>query len=204
MKLVKDETNLDYSKDALMARALSDVMEDTQTGECPHPEEIAAFVADNVDENERSRLMDHILACRSCYEIFALTAKLEQAPEKKISFSFRTLALAASVVISILSIFFIYKTFIETGSSKDFFVKLRLDKSFQDFLMKTNREKISDKKVINEVVNILESQGQDINSKNVKKLKILWPEKSSKSIFWKPQEVEVIFKEGILTIRILE
>lgn len=204
MKIVKNKNNSENNKDALMARLLSGLMEDTQAGKCPHPEEIAALVADKVDKAEKSRLMDHILACSSCYKMFALTAKLEQKAEKKKSYSYRTLALAASVIISVLSIFFVYKTFIETGPSEELFVKLRLDNSFQDFLMKTNKEKISDKKVIDEVVNLLKNQGQKINSESVKEMNIKWPENSSKSIFWKPKEVEVKFENGILTIKILE
>jgi hypothetical protein len=197
--------NSSYSEEEVkIARALSSAMSILKRGDCLDIEDISALAGGNLEEEEKDSLMDHVSSCDSCYKTYVLTSKMEAASAKDKAFFSRPLALAASFLITALSLFFVYRTFIETGASRDFYAKFSLNKNFQEFLNKTNKEKITDRKVIDNVLNIIKDHGQSIKSSQVERIEIKWPEKQTKSIFWIPKLVEISVKDGVLTIIILE
>lgn len=80
----------------------------------PDPETFAAVVEGTVHGDERDRILKHISACDTCYETFLLTtelqADLESGKEKARVNYFRPLALAASILIVVLSIYVFYQS----------------------------------------------------------------------------------------------
>jgi len=85
----------------------------------PDPEAIAAVVEGMVQGDARDGILKHISACDTCYDTFLLTAELQgdiesekagSEKEKSKIIPFKPLALAASILIVIFSIYVFYRS----------------------------------------------------------------------------------------------
>ncbi|HLP46732.1 MAG TPA: hypothetical protein VK469_12320 [Candidatus Kapabacteria bacterium] len=95
-----------------------------RTDRCPGPGEIAAVVEGNASVGEKDRILKHVNACTDCYELFLLTVELyhdedcveniepveemDIVPKREYShkiFSWRPMALAASILIMAFSLY---------------------------------------------------------------------------------------------------
>jgi hypothetical protein len=91
---------------------------DDRTDQCPSPEDIAALVDGRITGQKRDEIMKHISSCDACCETFILAAELRkeaiaprQAPKERSNIIFfRPLALAASILIVVISIYLFFKT----------------------------------------------------------------------------------------------
>lgn len=110
---------MNEDKDKLIGAALArGLVQSGARGEAgmdhPDPETIAAVVEGMVQGDERDGILKHISACDTCYDTFLLTAELqkdgESKKEKQKIISFRPLALAASILIVIFSIYVFYRS----------------------------------------------------------------------------------------------
>jgi hypothetical protein len=85
-----------------------------ETGHCLEPELIAAVVEGTVTGEERDRILRHISACDTCYEMFLLTSELQEEGEIRQEthkiLRLKPLALAASVLIVIFSIYIFFRS----------------------------------------------------------------------------------------------
>ena len=85
-----------------------------ETGHCLEPESIAAVVEGTVTGEERDRILKHVSACDTCYKMFLLTSELQKEEESqqethKILWM-KPLALAASVLIVIFSVYIFFRS----------------------------------------------------------------------------------------------
>ena len=53
----------------------------TDSGRCPSPEQIAAFVAGSLAGEELTMVMDHIRTCNDCRLVLADAAMIDRTPE---------------------------------------------------------------------------------------------------------------------------
>lgn len=101
---------------------------DTLDTKHPNAETIASVIEGIITGNERDELLKHISACDSCYETFLLTSELQDnagidmemkmgmdvemeiEKEKRKIIPFKPLALAASILIVVLSIYVFYRS----------------------------------------------------------------------------------------------
>lgn len=89
-----------------------------RTDQCPFPEDIAALVDGRITGQKRDEIMKHISSCDACCETFILAAELHKqaiAPRQALKersniIFFKPLALAASILIVIVSIYLFFKT----------------------------------------------------------------------------------------------
>lgn len=89
-----------------------------RTDQCPFPEDIAALVDGRITGQKRDEIMKHISSCDACCETFILAAELHkeaiapsQAPKERSNIIFfRPLALAASILIVVISIYLFFKS----------------------------------------------------------------------------------------------
>jgi Putative zinc-finger len=95
---------------------------------CLSSEDIAALVDGSLPEEERDEMMKHLSTCNSCYEVYLLTANLVQQEESLTGIKthsritmLKPLALAASLLIVIFSIYFFYKSDSIPKTSQEFF-----------------------------------------------------------------------------------
>ncbi|MCP4158004.1 MAG: hypothetical protein GY757_60410, partial [bacterium] len=115
MKKAKNGNPSTPDIDGLLGSALSAELTRMGKDQCLEPEEIAVLVEGNVTEGERDRLLKHISACESCYDVFLLTSELQTdvpGVKKKgiISSHIRPLALAASVLVVVLSLYVFFRS----------------------------------------------------------------------------------------------
>jgi len=115
---------MNEDKDKLLGAALARGLVKTGTpGESgtdhPDPETIATVIEGIVYGDERDRILKHISACDTCYDTFLLTAELQgdvdnekagNKKEKSKIIPFKPLALAASILIVIFSIYVFYRS----------------------------------------------------------------------------------------------
>ncbi|MGD2086106.1 MAG: hypothetical protein PVH61_07985 [Candidatus Aminicenantes bacterium] len=91
---------------------------DDGTDQCPSPEDIAALVDGRITGQKKDEIMKHISGCDACCETFILAAELHKpaiaprqtAKERRNIIFFRPLALAASILIVVISIYLFFKT----------------------------------------------------------------------------------------------
>lgn len=110
MKKSKDKLTTSYEDDERLGIALSRRLRQEQPEECPGPEELAALIDGHLDEEQKDQHMRHISACDRCYEAFILGSQMHKETVKRKNIVFNPLALAASVLIVILSIYIVYKS----------------------------------------------------------------------------------------------
>jgi len=104
--------------DLSIGRALSKSIVNLEKGDCPSFEEIAALVENKLKGKRRDKIMRHISTCDKCYKIYLMSSSLIDKKSARKYYIFHPLALAASVVIVILSIFLFYKSDIIPKTSK--------------------------------------------------------------------------------------
>ncbi|MCP5051843.1 MAG: hypothetical protein GY940_32045 [bacterium] len=122
MKVVEDKSSSPVGNarssdpDERLGRLLSNGLSNGEApaGSCLTSGEIAALVEGNITGSQRDRMMKHLSACNSCYDIFLLAADLHEdenaglvrkvGPGKFL----KPLALAASVLIVVFSIYILY------------------------------------------------------------------------------------------------
>jgi hypothetical protein len=88
------------------------------TDQCPSPEDIAALVEGRITGQKKDEIMKHISSCDACRETFILAAELNkeamaplQAPKERSNIIFfRPLALAASILIVVISLYIFFKS----------------------------------------------------------------------------------------------
>ena len=104
--------------DLSIGRALLKSIVNLEKGDCPSFEEIAALVENKLKGKRRDKIMRHISTCDKCYKIYLMSSSLIDKKSARKYYIFHPLALAASVVIVILSIFLFYKSDIIPKTSK--------------------------------------------------------------------------------------
>jgi len=119
MKEVKDKLPVLEAVDERLGDVLAASLRETgdRTGQCPAPEDIAALVDGRITGQKRDEIMKHISSCDTCCETFILAAELYkeaiapiQAPKERSNIIFfRPLALAASILIVVISIYLFFK-----------------------------------------------------------------------------------------------
>jgi len=88
------------------------------TDQCPSPEDIAALVEGRITGQKKDEIMKHISSCDTCCETFILASELHkeamaplQAPKERSNIIFfRPLALAASILIVVISLYIFFKS----------------------------------------------------------------------------------------------
>ena len=119
MKNSEDKLLSSVARDKQLGEVLSNGLKEMGTGECLGIEDIALLVEGNTSVNaaKREKMMKHLASCETCYEIFLLTADLQEEKveteikkEKRKVFLYKPLALAASLLIVIFSIYLFYKS----------------------------------------------------------------------------------------------
>ena len=96
--------------DLSIGRALSESVGNLEKGDCPSFEEIAALVENKLKGKGRDKIMRHISTCDKCYKIFLMSSHLIEKKSTRKYHIFHPMALAASVVIVLLSIFLFYRS----------------------------------------------------------------------------------------------
>jgi hypothetical protein len=102
--------------DERLGQVLSNGLREAGTGRdtCLPAEDIAALVEGRVGSEERDHMMKHLSACDTCYDIFLLAADLHGEEEREAGKRivkpslFKPLALAASILIVVVSIYIFY------------------------------------------------------------------------------------------------
>jgi len=95
-----------------LGNALANEMVKVKPGRCPTSEEIAALIDGKLSQENRDKILHHLSSCNFCYDTFILTSDLKRKEFKKESnplVIFKPLALAASIIIVIFSIYLFYK-----------------------------------------------------------------------------------------------
>jgi len=120
MGKVKDKLPVLEAVDERFGDILSASLREAEdrTDQCPFPEDIAALVDGRITGQTRDDIMKHISSCDACCETFILAAELHteaitpgQAPKERSNIIFfRPLALAASILIVVISIYLFFKT----------------------------------------------------------------------------------------------
>ncbi|MCU0287043.1 MAG: hypothetical protein MUF15_11685 [Acidobacteria bacterium] len=113
--------------DEIIGTALSRELPFTRPGiieghECPTPEDIAAILEGQVSPRKKDLILKHLSTCDDCYELFLLTAGLYENQKKEVLldklikkekmpkiFYWRPIALAASILIMVLSVYLFYR-----------------------------------------------------------------------------------------------
>jgi len=120
-------------RDERLGEVLANGLKEMGIDGCPGAEEIAALLDGSVTVGgeKREKMMKHLASCADCHEIFLLTSNLQEEEEgKKVTeikkkridlISFKPLALAASLLIVIFSIYLFYKNDEIPKSSEQFF-----------------------------------------------------------------------------------
>jgi hypothetical protein len=106
MKKVKYQETV---QDRTTARLLSEKLQSLTADECLPLEAIAQLVEKKISGKQQDRMMSHLARCSSCYETFLLSSQIHSEPHPEIkttekSVFFRPLALAASVVVLVVSL----------------------------------------------------------------------------------------------------
>ncbi len=104
--------------DLSIGKALSKSIGNLGKGDCPSFEEIAALIDKRVKGKRRDEIMKHLSICDKCYKIFLMSSHLIEKKSTRKYHIFHPMALAASVVIVLLSIFLFYKSNIIPKTSK--------------------------------------------------------------------------------------
>jgi len=120
MDKVKDKLPVLEAVDERFGDVLSASLREVGDGtdQCPSPEDIAALVDGRITGPKRDEIMKHISSCDTCCETFILAAELRkeaiapgQAPKERSNFIFfRPMALAASILIVVISMYLFFKT----------------------------------------------------------------------------------------------
>jgi hypothetical protein len=120
MEKVKDKLPVLEAVDERFGDLLSTSLREAgdRTDQCPLPEDIAALVEGRITGQKRDEIMKHISSCDACCETFILAAELHKeaiapikAPKERSNIIFfRPLALAASILIVVISIYLFFKT----------------------------------------------------------------------------------------------
>ena len=104
--------------DLSIGKALSKSIGSLEKGDCPSFEEIAALVENKLKGKRRDKIMRHLSICDKCYKIFLMSSSLIDKKSTRKYHIFHPLALAASILIVVLSIFLFYKSNIIPKTSK--------------------------------------------------------------------------------------
>ncbi len=119
MKSSEDKLISSVARDERLGEVLSNGLKEMGTDGCPGIEDIALLVDGGaaVSGEKKEEMMKHLASCDNCYEIFLLTTDLQEEKagtgtkrEKRKVFLFKPLALAASFLIVIFSIYIFYKS----------------------------------------------------------------------------------------------
>lgn len=133
MIMTIDKKNSPEARQEKLGILLAEGLQDTSTGECFSNEDLAALADGAVTGLKRDRMLKHAASCSSCYEVFQLIGEISndteaveiveegaaeegeivpmpmEGPEKKKRTYFKPLALAASLLIVMLSVYIFYR-----------------------------------------------------------------------------------------------
>lgn len=124
MNEVKNKWLSSADGDEALGSLLSSELVRQDTGECPGPADLADVVEGTASTELKERVLKHVSACESCYETFMLTTELhgeqqidevvereqifEKTPRRR--YRWRNLALAASLMIVVFSLYVFYRS----------------------------------------------------------------------------------------------
>lgn len=98
--------------DEIVGRAVSEGLSQVNNGVCPSVEEIACLCEGTLKNGEKDRIIKHVSACDECYEAFRLS--LDMTVQKSVGDRYmprlRSLALAASIFVAVLSVYLFYSS----------------------------------------------------------------------------------------------
>ena len=112
-------------QDRNTARLLSEKLQSLTADECLPLEAIAQLVERKISGKQQDRMMSHIARCSNCYETFLLSSQIHSKPHPEIKttekpFFFRPLALAASVMVLVVSLVVVHTSgILKTGPVPD-------------------------------------------------------------------------------------
>lgn len=106
---MKKAKHQETAQDRTTARLLSEKLQSLTVDECLSLETIAQLVEKKISGKQQDRMMSHLARCSSCYETFLLSFQIHSEPHPEIKttekpFFIRPLALAASVVVLVISL----------------------------------------------------------------------------------------------------
>jgi len=146
----KGSTHNSYIDDRTIGSVLSKNILNLEKGDCPSFEEIAALIDRRVKGKRRDGIMKHLSCCDKCYKIFLMASHLIEKKSTRKYHIFHPMALAASILIVVLSIFMFYRSNVIPETSKQ--------------LILTKKDEIQKKDM--EDMSVSEKMG--INNKNLR------------------------------------
>lgn len=146
----KGSTHNSYIDGRTIGSVLSKNILNLEKGDCPSFEEIAALIDRRVKGKRRDGIMKHLSCCDKCYKIFLMTSHLIEKKSTRKYHIFHPMALAASILIVVLSIFMFYRSNVIPKTSKQ--------------LILTKKDEIQKKDM--EDMSVSEKMG--INNKNLR------------------------------------
>ncbi len=114
----KGSTHNSYIDDRTIGSVLSKNILNLEKGDCPSFEEIAALIDRRVKGKRRDGIMKHLSCCDKCYKIFLMASHLIEKKSTRKYHIFHPMALAASILIVVLSIFMFYRSNVIPETSK--------------------------------------------------------------------------------------
>lgn len=106
----KGSTHNSYIDDRTIGSVLSKNILNLEKGDCPSFEEIAALIDKRIKGKRRDGIMKHLSCCDKCYKIFLMSSHLIEKKSTRKYHIFHPMALAASILIVVLSIFLFYRS----------------------------------------------------------------------------------------------
>ncbi len=106
---MKKAKHQETAQDRHTARLLSEKLQSLTADECLPLEAIAQLVEKKISGKQQDRMLSHMARCSNCYETFLLSSQIHSEPHPEIKttekpFFFRPLALAASVMVLVVSL----------------------------------------------------------------------------------------------------
>lgn len=122
----KGSTHNSYIEDRTIGSLLSKNILNLEKGDCPSFEEIAALIDKRVKGKRRDEIMKHLSCCDRCYKVFLISSHLIEKKSTRKYHIFHPMALAASILIVVLSIFLFYRSNTIPKTSKQLIEKSKI------------------------------------------------------------------------------
>lgn len=210
-----DDSNAESRE--VIRRALAAAAEEgpKDPGDCPSLDVIAQLVDKQLDAEEEDRVMEHLAQCEKCSEVYIMTSRMKTAADKREKESTgksnlimmmprHRLALAASVIVAVVSLFIVYKVMWSPGGVKPFETTIDVDAKFGKYLFDTTTDTISGSKNLGDIRRFMAEHGHQLPEKDFKECRIQWPGAGSKSFFQPPGKIRVKWEKGVLVITVIK
>ena len=116
----------------------------------------------------------------------------------------RKLALAATVVVAVVSLFLVYKVMWSPDGMKPFEVTMEIDAGFGKYLFDTTSDSISGGKDLGNIRRYMAKHGRNLPEEGFKECRIHWPGAGSKSLLRPPVKIKAKWENGILLITVIK